>query len=88
MSLLNKYFYKHHLHKNKTVFDIAFNLKYLFIPFFLCQDCYKVYQSLGKMPHLIEALEKTGTEHKNLLMQLYSNPIKVNIKSFFFVITQ
>lgn len=46
------------------------------------QDCYKVYQSLGKMPHLIEALEKTGTEHRNLLMQLYSNPIKELLVDF------
>lgn len=44
----------------------------------LPQDCYKVYQALDKMPHLLETLEKHEGQHRALLMELFSNPIKVS----------
>ncbi|BFZ23354.1 hypothetical protein BsWGS_26393 [Bradybaena similaris] len=46
------------------------------------QDCYKVYQALDKMPHLLETLEKHEGQHRALLMELFSNPIKELLVDF------
>ncbi|XP_074662537.1 DNA mismatch repair protein Msh2-like [Tubulanus polymorphus] len=46
------------------------------------QDCYKVYQALEKMPHLLEALEKNESQHKPLLMAVFTNPAKELLMDF------
>lgn len=43
------------------------------------QDCYRVYQGLDKIPHLTESLEKHEGSKRTLLVQTFSNPIKVRI---------
>ena len=45
------------------------------------QDCYRVYQSVTLMPKLIECLEQDTSEHKQLLINLFSLPIKVGSNS-------
>ena len=44
----------------------------------MLQDVYRVYQAIDKMPYLLETLEKTGGQHKSLLMELFTNPLKVS----------
>ena len=44
------------------------------------QDCYRVYQALDRLPHLVEALEKHSGKHTALLMQVFTNPIKVSVQ--------
>ncbi|XP_014768650.1 DNA mismatch repair protein Msh2 [Octopus bimaculoides] len=46
------------------------------------QDCYRVYHSLSKLPYLVETLEKDDGPHKNLVMQVFSNPIKELLMDF------
>ena len=36
-----------------------------------------MYQAIDKMPYLLETLEKTESQHKSLLMELFTNPLKV-----------
>ena len=43
------------------------------------QDVYRVYQAIDKMPYLLETLEKTEGQHKSLLMELFTNPLKVKL---------
>ena len=43
------------------------------------QDCYKIYQALQRLPMMVEACERHSGEHSHLLMQVFTNPIKVNI---------
>jgi len=38
---------------------------------------YRVYQAVDKMPFLLETLEKTDSKHKSLLMEVFTNPLKV-----------
>ena len=42
------------------------------------QDCYRVYQAVGQLPHLLETLEANAGKYTALLMELFSNPIKVS----------
>ncbi|XP_059154557.1 LOW QUALITY PROTEIN: DNA mismatch repair protein Msh2-like [Physella acuta] len=46
------------------------------------QDCYRVYQALEKLPHLLETLEKYDGDHKVLLTEIFSNPIKELLMDF------
>ncbi|CAG5124986.1 unnamed protein product [Candidula unifasciata] len=46
------------------------------------QDCYKVYQALDKMPHLLESLEKHQGQHSALLKELFCNPVKELLVDF------
>lgn len=41
------------------------------------QDCYKVYQALDKLPLLLEVLESHDGPRKSLLMEVFTNPMKV-----------
>ena len=45
---------------------------------FLFQDCYRVYQAIDRMPYLVEALEGHTGQHGSLIMEVFSNPIKVS----------
>ena len=42
-------------------------------------DCYRVYQAVGVLPELIEALETSSSvqQHPHLCAHLFCNPIKV-----------
>ena len=44
----------------------------------LLQDCYRVYQAIDRMPYLVEALEGYTGQHSSLIMEVFSNPIKVS----------
>ncbi|GFN93737.1 DNA mismatch repair protein [Plakobranchus ocellatus] len=46
------------------------------------QDCYRVYQALDKMPHLLETVEKYEGQHKELLAQTFAGPIKELLHDF------
>ncbi|ESO85742.1 hypothetical protein LOTGIDRAFT_195636 [Lottia gigantea] len=46
------------------------------------QDCYRVYQAIDKMPYLLEILEKHDGNHRTLLMELFSNPLKELLMDF------
>ncbi|KAL5010021.1 hypothetical protein ScPMuIL_012326 [Solemya velum] len=46
------------------------------------QDCYKVYQSLDKMPYLVETIEKHTGKHRQLLMDMFTNPLKEMLMDF------
>ncbi|XP_060580063.1 DNA mismatch repair protein Msh2-like [Ruditapes philippinarum] len=46
------------------------------------QDVYRVYQAIDKMPYLLETLEKTDSQHKSLLMDIFSNPLKELLMDF------
>lgn len=46
------------------------------------QDCYRVYQALDKLPHLLESLEKHSGKHKYLLDQSFARPIKELLLDF------
>ena len=48
------------------------------------QDCYRVYQAVGVLPDLVEALETSsaGQQRPELCAELFTNPIKVQIKFF------
>ena len=48
------------------------------------QDCYRVYQAVGVLPELIEALETSAAaqQRPGLCAELFSNPIKVRNKIF------
>ena len=43
------------------------------------QDCYRVYQAVGVLPDLVEALETSAAvqQHPGLCAELFTNPIKV-----------
>ncbi|KAJ8314931.1 hypothetical protein KUTeg_007081 [Tegillarca granosa] len=46
------------------------------------QDCYRVYQAIDKMPYLLETVEKYDGTHKQLLMDLFTNPAKELLMDF------
>ena len=48
------------------------------------QDCYRVYQAVGVLPELVEALETSTAiqQRPELCAELFSNPIKVRNKVF------
>lgn len=46
------------------------------------QDCYRVYQALDKLPHLMETLEKHGMESCQLIMEIFVNPAKEILMDF------
>ncbi|XP_053396445.1 DNA mismatch repair protein Msh2-like [Mercenaria mercenaria] len=46
------------------------------------QDVYRVYQAIDKMPYLLETLEKTDSQHKSLLMDIFTNPLKELLMDF------
>lgn len=46
------------------------------------QDVYRVYQAIDKMPYLLETLEKTDSQHKSLLMDIFTNPLKEMLMDF------
>ncbi|XP_002740239.1 DNA mismatch repair protein Msh2 [Saccoglossus kowalevskii] len=46
------------------------------------QDCYRVYQAVEYMPHLLETLERHGGKHQMLLMEVFSNPLKEVLMDF------
>ncbi|XP_076445659.1 DNA mismatch repair protein Msh2-like [Babylonia areolata] len=46
------------------------------------QDCYRVYQAIDRMPHLVEALEGHSGQHAALIMDVFSNPIKELLLDF------
>ncbi|XP_052811979.1 DNA mismatch repair protein Msh2-like [Mya arenaria] len=46
------------------------------------QDVYRVYQAIDKMPYLLETLERTDSQHKTLLMHVFSNPLKEMLMDF------
>lgn len=41
------------------------------------QDCYRVYQAVEKLPYILETLEKNESSYQKLLMDVFTNPIKV-----------
>ena len=41
------------------------------------QDCYRVYQAVDKLPHLLETIEKHEGKRRILLMEVFTNPLKV-----------
>ena len=47
------------------------------------QDLYRVYQAVSKMGDLLDSVEQHTGEHRMLLMQLFSSPIKVSFWSAF-----
>jgi len=48
------------------------------------QDCYRVYQAVGVLPELIEALETSCAVQRRpeLCAELFTNPIKVQFQVF------
>ncbi len=48
------------------------------------QDCYRVYQALEKIPHLLEEMEKCKGQQTSLFMDVFTNPIKVSEQPFDF----
>ncbi|ELU00339.1 hypothetical protein CAPTEDRAFT_184281 [Capitella teleta] len=46
------------------------------------QDCYRVYQSIDKLPLLVEIVERHEGNHKHLLMELFTNPLKELLMDF------
>ena len=47
------------------------------------QDLYRVYQAVSKMADFLDSVEQHTGKHRMLLMQLFSNPIKVSFLSAF-----
>ncbi|CAH1799861.1 unnamed protein product [Owenia fusiformis] len=46
------------------------------------QDCFRVYQAIGKMPVLLEQLEQHTGPHQPLLMEIFTNPAKELLMDF------
>ncbi|KAK2146372.1 hypothetical protein LSH36_613g01007 [Paralvinella palmiformis] len=46
------------------------------------QDCYKVYQAIQNMPLLLDSLEKHDGSHSQLLMEVFTNPMKELLMDF------
>lgn len=46
------------------------------------QDCCRVYQAIKNMPVLLESLEKYNGSHLQLIMEVFTNPMKVSLLVF------
>lgn len=46
------------------------------------QDCYRVYQTVQRLPHLIQVLRDYDGKHRDLVSQLFANPLEEYVGNF------